>query len=50
MFAIGWFFVAIHVQNQTEKTGMPPVVEQPEPSPEWETLPLAMTGTASAAD
>ena len=50
MFAIGWVFGAIHVQNQTEKTEMPPVVEQPEPSPGYDALPLAVAASASAAD
>jgi hypothetical protein len=50
MFAIGWALGAIHVQNQTEKTGMPPVVEQPDMSPECEALPLAVTASTCAAD
>jgi hypothetical protein len=50
MFAFGWFFGATHVQNRTEKTEIPPELEQPVPSPEFDTLPLAVTGSASAAD
>ena len=48
MFAIGWFFGAVYVQNQNEKTEKPPVAEQPEPCPECQAWRLPNTASVSA--
>lgn len=48
MFAIGWFWGAIYVQNHGEKTESPSVSEKPEPSPEYEAWRVPMAGSAAA--
>jgi hypothetical protein len=48
MFAIGWFFGAIYVQNHSEKTDSSRVSEKPEPCPECEAWRLPVSASAAA--
>jgi len=48
MLGIGWLLGAIYMQNQSEKTERPSVSEKPEPSPEYQTWRVPITGSAAA--
>jgi len=43
MFAMGWFFGAIYVQNQNEKSASPRVTVVPEPGSKCEAWRLPAT-------
>jgi hypothetical protein len=47
MFVIGWFLGAIYVQNQTEKTEAPRVVEKPEPCLDFQEEISALAGASA---
>jgi hypothetical protein len=48
MFAMGWFFGAIYVQNRNEKTESPHVSEKPGRCPECEEWRLPVAASAAA--
>jgi hypothetical protein len=50
MFALGWFFGAVYMQNHNEETQSPRVSEEPQRCPECEAWRLPVSASAAAAD
>jgi hypothetical protein len=48
MFAIGWFFGAVYMQNQNENKETPRAVEKLEPCMECDALRLPVAASAAA--